>query len=308
MTLVNIVNARGGELYAGGTRALIPAPGHSPADRSVSLLIGRTGRVIVHSFGSATVAEITADLKDSGLLDTVGNFTKEPVKPSQTSPLLSGAERIRRATDLWTLAHSILGTPAAAYLRNERAIRRPIENIGALRYLPDCPLSVYNLTCQRRSRALLACIQTGNGDLSGIEITYLTPSGRRDLSIGTSRKIIGTVPAGASVRLDPPAREIVVGEGVMTVLSATEHLGLPGMALLSVNNLARFTPMPGVCKLVIAADRGKAGEAGALTLMNRLKRSVPEIEIVLPPEPYDDFNTWAQAQRKEKGRAGTNDV
>ena len=37
MTLHAIVAALGGDLYSGGTRASIPAPGHSGHDRSVSL-------------------------------------------------------------------------------------------------------------------------------------------------------------------------------------------------------------------------------------------------------------------------------
>ena len=41
MSLRTIVQALGGELYDGGRRANIPAPGHSAADRSVSLLLRR---------------------------------------------------------------------------------------------------------------------------------------------------------------------------------------------------------------------------------------------------------------------------
>ena len=50
MSLRPIVQALGGDLYDRGLRANIPAPGHSAADRSVSLLL-REGRVIVHTFG-----------------------------------------------------------------------------------------------------------------------------------------------------------------------------------------------------------------------------------------------------------------
>lgn len=50
MSLSHIVKALGGELYDGGRRANIPAPGHSSADRSVSLLL-EDDRVVVHTFG-----------------------------------------------------------------------------------------------------------------------------------------------------------------------------------------------------------------------------------------------------------------
>ena len=52
MSLHAIVRALGGDLYQGGHRASIPAPGHSAADRSVSLLLSH-GRVIIHGFGAA---------------------------------------------------------------------------------------------------------------------------------------------------------------------------------------------------------------------------------------------------------------
>ena len=50
MSLRPIVNAFGGDLYQGGARASVPAPGHSAEDRSVSLLL-EGDRVVVHTFG-----------------------------------------------------------------------------------------------------------------------------------------------------------------------------------------------------------------------------------------------------------------
>ena len=50
MSLRTIVRALGGDLYDRGRRANIPAPGHSAADRSVSLLL-ENNRIIVHTFG-----------------------------------------------------------------------------------------------------------------------------------------------------------------------------------------------------------------------------------------------------------------
>ena len=50
MSLRTIVQTLGGDLYDRGRRANIPAPGHSAADRSVSLLL-ENNRIIVHTFG-----------------------------------------------------------------------------------------------------------------------------------------------------------------------------------------------------------------------------------------------------------------
>ncbi|MFP1132963.1 toprim domain-containing protein [Asticcacaulis sp. W401b] len=308
MSLRKIVQTAGGILYANGTKALIPAPGHSQTDRSASLMISRNGKVIVHSFGGATISEILADLRSRGLVNQQGYPSESFGTAVDVRSPLSDPARTRRALDLWSLGHRIHNTPAEAYVRGERAIRRPIEHISSLRYLSDCPLAVYDEACRRTARALLSRIETKDGSLCGIEITYLTASGCRNTNIRTSRKIVGTVPSGAMVALDPIAEHMVVGEGVMTVLSASEHLQLPGQALLSVTNLTRYIPPPAVRHLTIAADRGPVGEGGARSLLERLKLTLNSVEIVLPPAPYDDFNSWAQALKKEEGRAGKGDV
>jgi hypothetical protein len=67
MSLRTIVRVMGGNLYDGGRRANIPAPGHSRRDRSVSLLeIG--GRLIVHTFGDGDWRQVRDDLRARGLL------------------------------------------------------------------------------------------------------------------------------------------------------------------------------------------------------------------------------------------------
>ncbi len=48
--LARIVARLGGVLLDGGRRALVPGPGHSKHDRSVSLLAAEDGRILVHCF------------------------------------------------------------------------------------------------------------------------------------------------------------------------------------------------------------------------------------------------------------------
>ena len=68
MSLSHIVKALGGELYDGGRRANIPAPGHSSADRSVSLLL-EDDRVVVHTFGDGDWKAVLDHLRDNRLID-----------------------------------------------------------------------------------------------------------------------------------------------------------------------------------------------------------------------------------------------
>jgi len=69
MSLLPIVRALGGDLYASGRRANIPGPGHSPVDRSVSLLLEQN-RVIVHCFGDGDWRAVLDDLRRRRLIDT----------------------------------------------------------------------------------------------------------------------------------------------------------------------------------------------------------------------------------------------
>lgn len=71
MSLRTIVAALGGDLYQGGARANVPAPGHDAADRSVSLLLSE-GRVVVHSFGAATWQAVRDDLHRRNLIGADG--------------------------------------------------------------------------------------------------------------------------------------------------------------------------------------------------------------------------------------------
>ena len=62
MSLADIVKQIGGDLYS-PSRAIVPGPGHSPEDRSVSLMVDRDGRLVVRSFGRSTWQEVFDDLR-----------------------------------------------------------------------------------------------------------------------------------------------------------------------------------------------------------------------------------------------------
>ena len=68
LSLKSLARGLGGETYAGGRRALVPAPGHGPADRSVSLVL-IDGRVVVHSFGGADWRDVLDDLRAQGWIE-----------------------------------------------------------------------------------------------------------------------------------------------------------------------------------------------------------------------------------------------
>lgn len=299
MTLHAIVAALGGDLYARGLRANIPAPGHSPRDRSVSLLLHQ-GRVVIHSFGEASWQAVLDDLRARGLVDAAGAPIGgvRRVVPDQDLP---AAARMRLARALWDAGLAIGPNSLAARHGRLRGVARSLAAVADLRIHPAAPVSVYRPGRTRRP-ALLAAIRGPDGALAAVEITYLDAQARRAGDLRLPRKIVGRLPPGCAVRLDPAAATLLVAEGVFTALSAGERFGLPAWALLSTGNLRRWMAPPGVRRVVVAADRGADGERSAAVLAQGLRAQGLRASVRPPPPPFGDWNEVAGPE--EEGRAG----
>ncbi|MFC5345334.1 toprim domain-containing protein [Brevundimonas staleyi] len=297
MTLRRLVAALGGDLYQGGTRANVPAPGHSAADRSISLALAGD-RVLIHGFGSVDWRAARDDLARRGLIDAEGRLTGiGSVEGSAPRP--DARVRLAVATRLWDEGHPLgEATPAALHLH-----RRGVTcgaRAQSLRHNAGVPLAVYRGGTSTRP-ALVARISDGEDRLTGVEVTYLDPAGRLATGLAVPRKTVGLVPGGAAVRLAVPGASMLVGEGVMTTLSAMERFGLRGWALMSAQNLARWTPPETVRSVLIAADRGAAGETAAERLRARLTAAGLAVEAIWPDPPHGDWNDAAQAGEGKEG-------
>jgi hypothetical protein len=300
-SLAALVRALGGDLYAGGRRALVPAPGHSAQDRSVSLLL-EGDRVVAHGFGGAAWQEILDDLRTRGWIDAENRLLTggAPGPPRAAAPETTRAERIAAARRLWDEGGLIApGSPAALHIVG-RGIDLRIASAGALRAHAAVAASAYRDRGVRRP-ALLAGVRDCDGKLTAVEITYLDDQGRRSALARPSRKVVGVLPAGCAVRLAPRAAEMLVAEGVFSTLSAMRRFGLSGWALLSTSNLRRWRPPEGVRRVVVAGDRGIDGELSAATLVARLRGSGCAAEVALPPVGFGD---WNDLEREEEGTDG----
>jgi putative DNA primase/helicase len=152
---------------------------------------------------------------------------------------------------------------------------------------------------------MVARISDPDERLTGVELTYLEPGGRLAAGLRLVRKTVGLVPPGSAVRLFPVAEEMLVGEGVITTLSAVERFSLPGWALMAAHNLAAWTPPREVRRVLIAADRGRVGEGATVRLRQRLITQGLCAEVSWPGPPFGDWNEAAivaASRRKEGGR------
>ena len=195
MTLHAIVRAVGGDLYQGGARANIPAPGHSRRDRSISLLLSQ-GRVVVHGFGGADWRAALRMLRERGLIDADGRFVNDGSAPVAAP---DRSCRVRTACHLWEGTGPITqATLSLAYLKGRRVLSDP-GGICDLRHHACAPISVYRKQSTTRP-ALVAGVRAPGGDLTAIELTYLDPNGRRAVGLRLSRKTVGLVPTGGRLR------------------------------------------------------------------------------------------------------------
>jgi putative DNA primase/helicase len=295
VSLRQIVATLGGALYQNGLRANVPAPGHGKGDRSVSLLLS-AGRVVIHSFGAAEWREVRDDLRRRGLIDRSGRLLGGVT--SSDAFVIDHPRRRAVAGALWLDGIQPLETGVVGrYLARRGVTWRP--GVEDLLEHPHAPFSVYR-PGRRSGRAMMAGIRAPSGDLTAVELTYLSPNGLAVTGLQVPRKTVGEVPPGAAVRLSAPAARMLVGEGVVTTLSAMMRFGLPGWALLSAGNLSRWRAPDGVAAVVVAGDRGAAGERAAMGLARRLENEGVEATLAFPPAPWGDWNEALQGDQTER--------
>ncbi len=295
-----IVARTGGDLYAGGNAATIPAPGHSRKDRGLSLRAirdGRAERVIWCAFNCP-------DLKHPEVLAYLG---LEPGQVRQETPAerraRQEAERREKARklafcgDLWRETEPAEGTPVEAYLRG-RGITGPIP--PAVRFHPNAPSRYpWNVPEGEKLRtypAMVAiCTAEDGKSAAGLHVTFLLPDGSGRAALRSPRRMYGDL-GGAVVQLAPlpEGDALAVAEGIETALSFRDLSGAPTWAALSAGGLRRFMPPRGVKLLIVAADSDDSGE-GVEAAKVCAERAASRCDVVIQAAP--EGQDWNDALR-----------
>jgi hypothetical protein len=192
--LERIVAACGGEVLEGGRRAVIPGPGHSSEDRSVSLLETDDGRILVYCFSPQDDwRSVRQDLERRGLLaPNTGELAGSPLAKQSFEGRAHNrkrrertGERLMRAKKFWDEARPLGSTLADRYL-SARGIGQ-CSSLTALRFHP----SMTSLEDRQHRPALLSQIVNSDGDLQGIEITLICADGQAKARLKTPRRVVG---------------------------------------------------------------------------------------------------------------------
>jgi DNA polymerase family A/CHC2 zinc finger/Toprim domain len=191
-----------------------------------------------------------------------------------------------RALRLWGEAVPLTNTLGARYLSEIRGIdlaQLPADIDTTLRFHRYCPFNGVHHPCLL---AMMRDILTD--EPTGIHRIALTPDARK-----IDRWMLGN--AGA-VKLWPASSQLVIGEGIETVLAAATRIPYedaplrPAWALTSSGPITQFPVLKDVERLVLLVDHDSAGIAAAKACTQRWARARRTVVQLLPDEAGADFN------------------
>jgi hypothetical protein len=274
LTLNQIARALGGEV-AGRDTVKAPGPNHSARDRSLSIKICASAPdgFLVHSHcgddwrtcrdhvrgrlglpswepgqreDRRTVDPSCIEKWDLAAMDIEANDRQRTE---------DDLERIARAQALWNEATDPRGTEAERYLA-ARALHLHDDLCGAvLRYHHNTPWRNEDTGNIDKVPCMLAAFTSFD---DGIVVAVHRI--RVDLPERwpkTQRKMLGPVQR-AAIMLAPAGDELIVAEGLETAMSPREAgITTPCWALGSAGGILKFPVLPGVRKLMLAAEMNK---------------------------------------------------
>jgi hypothetical protein len=219
------------------------------------------------------------------------SFLALPRAGSPSSAVPSGSSEAARR--LFHLGRPILGTPAESYLR-ARGITASL-NWPCLRFHPAVWHRAHPGAPRQSWPALLAAVTDGAGAVTGLQRTWLDPSGRDKAPLADPRRSLGHL-LGNGVRFGVAAKPapaeagvLAAGEGIETVLALKSVLpALPVVAALSAGHLAALLFAPSLARLYVARDNDTAGRMAVERLSARGSAVGVEVRPLVPVA--EDFN------------------
>lgn len=194
------------------------------------------------------------------------------------------------ARRLFTISQPIAGTLAERYLAGRSILLSTYER--ALRFHPACYYRDLVTGETQTLPALIAAVTGLDGRLTGLQRTWLHPSGNGKAQLAEPRRSLGHLLGnGIWLGLQPgtPVPVMAAGEGFETMASLrTVMPDLPVAAATSANHLAGLIFPLGCRRLYIAADADAAGRHG----IERLSQRAGEagiLALALRPQ-LGDFN------------------
>ena len=295
LTLREIARALGGEVQ--GRQVLAPGPGHSRADRSLSVRLSHqsTSGWIVHTFSGHDfkeardfVAEKLALGPDTWKrrrhpsLDNVQD--RAPVRPegnrdNTTVSKDDNIDRISRARAIWDAAGHASGSLVEVYLAGRGLSLDLLDNVHeVIRFHRACAWRDEEADRTVHVPCMVSALRSIQGDeVTGIHRTRLGPDGTK-----LGRRMLGIARA-AAIKLDADAdvtMGLAIGEGIESCLAARAFGLRPVWALGSASAIASFPVTAGIEALTILAENDAASASAVEACAARWAAAGAEVSII----------------------------
>jgi putative DNA primase/helicase len=283
-----------GGVVVGRASVAVPGPGHSPADRSLSVRFDPNAPDGFRVFSFADDDWRVCRDHVKALLGITSPKYESRIRSMVRQPRelpTDVAERTRRALEIWRGATDPRGTTVELYLRS-RGLDLPDDAAGeAIRFHRSCPWKgapVPAMVCLVRDVVTNA--------ERAIHRTALTADGRKRDDLGSKGRMSLGPTRGGAIKLTPDESVTTclgVGEGVESVLSlrhAPEFGGSPVWSLIAEGGVSTLPVLPGIECLWVAVDHDPAGLTAAQTVANRWRRAGNEVFLIKSVRPKEDLN------------------
>ena len=310
----DIHNALGRSLFV---RLVGPTRGKDAAGRWMDAATGEHGDLIDLIKASRRFSTFRAALGEAREFLNLSTATTRSAARKSGDPhgIYDPMTTIRR---LLRESRPIGDTLAQRYLR-QRGIDDAAD-LDALRFHPSC--AYRDATDGRFSLwpAMLALVTSLDGALTGMQRTYLSPTGDGKAALAAPRRSLGAL-RRHGVRFGAIKTVGAIGEGVETMLSLKSMLPtMPMVAALSAGNLAAIQLPASLRRLYIVVDLDPAGVNASKTLSERARGAGVRAVSLMPVN--NDFNAdlteigsdalhrhvRAQLLREDLDRLALNDV
>jgi putative DNA primase/helicase len=294
--LRSIARALGGEIS--GQQAVVPGPGHSPRDRSLSIKIepnAPNGFIVFSHAGDDPIV-----CKDY-VRERLGLPTWQPgdgqdrrVHPSRVRDFNRATvdhesekrprseddlTRIERATKIWNEAVDPRGTVVEQYLQARCLDLDGDLAGGALRFHPCTPWRNENTGKTDFIPCMIAAFTSiDDGTITAVHRIRLDQPDRWPK---TERRMLGVVHR-AAVMLDPIGPKLAIGEGIETCMAARKLGVRSAWALGSVGSIAGFPIIDGVEQLTILGEAGQASADAIKFCARRWRRAGRHVHVAMP--------------------------
>lgn len=263
-----VAKALGGDVI-GPCRIVAPGPGHSRADRSMSVMLDSDAAdgFRVNSFADDDWRICRDHVRDMLGIPGSGHhrLNAQLSRPSPATNPLCDRSRIDIAHRLWREAVPIDGTLAAVYLLDRGlGLAHEVLDGHALRFLGACPFRLQDGTTVRLPSMLTGMVDIRTNELCGVHRTALKPDGRGKAEVpglGNPKKMLGRA-AGACVKLSADENVSIglhVTEGIETALACMAMGFRPMWAALSAGGIAKFPVLAGIEALTVFTDHDATG-------------------------------------------------